>query len=382
MILFTIRLLDYKTDVSLLFYREVLIVMKIKNTAIIMFIVLFFLTSCSSDDNGVMETPYKQTEFLMGTVVTVKIYNEEKETVLKKVFERMEVLASQIGLEEDAGVSQIDEVNAQAGIEPVIVSEEIFQLIKAGKDYSQKAEYSFDITIGPLTSLWHIGYDDARKPDQEEIDAVLPLIDYRKVILDEEKHTVYLKEKDMRIDLGAIAKGFIADQVNKVLEENDVTTAIIDLGGNIYVEGTNPSGKEWTVGIQDPFSTRGETVGKIEASNQSIVTSGVYERYLEVDGERYHHLLDPKAGYPFDNEIAGVTIVSKKSIDGDALSTLIFSKGLEDGMAFIEKQDGVEAIFVDKDNKIFLTSGLEDEFELTNESFIIGDSSLKNEGSE
>lgn len=356
--------------------------MQLKITAIITFIVLLFLTSCSSDDNGVMETPYKQTEFLMGTVVTVKIYDEEKEKVLEKVFERIEGLASQIGLEEEAGLSQIDAINDQAGVEPVIVSEEIFQLIEAGKSYSQEAEGSFDITIGPLTSLWHIGYDDARKPDQDEIDAVLPLIDYQKVILDEEKSTVYLEENDMRLDLGAIAKGFIADQVNKVLEENEVTTAIIDLGGNIYVEGTNPSGTEWTVGIQDPFLTRGEMVGKIEASNQSIVTSGVYERYLEIDGERFHHLLDPKEGYPFDNEIAGVTIVSEKSMDGDALSTLIFSKGLENGMAFIEKQDGVEAIFVDKDKKIFLTSGLEDTFELTNESFVISDSSVLKEGSE
>lgn len=355
--------------------------MQIKKIAIIPFIVLLFLTSCSSDDNGVMETPYKQTEFLMGTVVTVKIYDKEKEAVLDKVFERMEVLASQIGLEEEAGLSQIDAVNDQAGIEPVIVAKEIFQLIEAGKTYSQEAEGSFDITIGPLTSLWHIGYDDAQKPDQEEIDAVLPLIDYQKVLLDEANSTVYLEEEGMHLDLGAIAKGFIADQVNNVLEENEVTTAIIDLGGNIYVEGTNPSGKKWTVGIQDPYSTRGETVGKIEASNQSIVTSGVYERYLEVDGERYHHLLDPKEGYPFDNEIAGVTIVSEKSMDGDALSTLIFSKGLENGMAFIEKQAGVEAIFVDKDKRIFLTSGLEDEFELTNESFAIADISLLNEGS-
>lgn len=345
--------------------------MRIKKIVFLVCVILLYLTSCGSD-NGIMESPYKQTEFSMGTVVTIKIYDEEKEAVLDEVFERIESLASQIGLEEE-GMSQIDKINANAAVKPVKVSEEIFQLVEAGKRYSQEAEGSFDITIGPLTTLWHIGYDDARKPDQVEIDDVLPLIDYQKVILDKENNTVYLENEGMRLDLGAIAKGYIADQVNTVLEENEVTTAIIDLGGNIYVKGNNPSGNEWTVGIQDPFSTRGETVGKIEASNQSIVTSGVYERYLEEDGERYHHLLDPKAGYPFDNEIAGVTIVSEKSMDGDALSTLIFSKGLDDGMAFIENQSGVEAIFVDKDKKIYITSGLEEEFELTNESFTLGD---------
>ena len=150
----------------------------------------------------------------------------------------------------------------------------------------------------------------------------------------------------MLLDLGAIAKGFITDQVAEVLKENDVTTAIIDLGGNIYVMGNNPSRKDWTVGIQDPFAPRGETIGVISESNKSVVTSGIYERVLEVDGKSYHHLLDPVNGYPFNNDVAGVTIISSKSVDGDGLSTSVFSKGIEGGLEFIEQFEGTEAIFI------------------------------------
>lgn len=341
---------------------------------VLLLIVVLMLTVVGCSNNGsanVLDSPYKRTEFMMGTVVTMKIYDEGKEDVLDLVFEEMEILANQIGVEEVT--SQIDQINEAAGLEPVEVSEEIFSLVEAGKRYSEQAEGSFDITIGPLTSLWHIGYEDAKKPTQEEIDTALSLVDYQNVSLDESAQTVYLEKEGMEMDLGAIAKGFIADKANDVLDANGVTTAIIDLGGNIYVRGNNPSGEEWTIGIQDPFSERGETVGKIHAHNESIVTSGIYERYLEVDGERYHHILNPIDGYPYENEIAGVTIVSEKSVDGDALSTLIFSKGLADGLDYIEKQDGIEAIFVDKDQTIFITSGLDEEFELTNENFTLED---------
>ncbi|WP_255307050.1 FAD:protein FMN transferase [Paraliobacillus sp. PM-2] len=331
---------------------------------------MLIVTGCNAKEPNVMDSPYKRTEFMMGTIVTLKIYDEGKEDVVDAAFSEMEKLARQIGVEETH--SQIDQINDAAGDSPVEVSDAIFSLIQAGKNYSEQAEGSFDITIGPLTSLWHIGYEDAKKPTQEEIDTVLPLINYQKVVLNEAEQTVFLKEKGMQIDLGAIAKGFIADQVTELLDDNNVTTAIIDLGGNIYVKGNNPKGSEWTVGIQDPFTERGKIVGKLHASNQSIVTSGIYERYLEVDGERYHHILNPIDGYPYKNKIAGVTIISEKSMDGDALSTLIFSKGLKEGLSYIEKQEGVEAIFVDKDRQIFITSGLDNEFELTNEAFKLG----------
>jgi FAD:protein FMN transferase len=314
-------------------------------------------------------TPYKKTEFLMGTVVTVKIYDQGKEAVLEPAFERIQTLANQITVNE--ANSEIDSINANAGIKPIKVSKDIFDLIHAGNDYSLKSGGSFDITIGPLTNLWRIGFPDARKPAQSEIDAVLPFIDYKQIELNDKEQTVFLKKKGMQLDLGAIAKGFITDQVAEVLKENDVTTAIIDLGGNIYVMGNNPSGKDWTVGIQDPFAPRGETIGVISESNKSVVTSGIYERFLEVDGKKYHHLLNPEDGYPFNNDLAGVTIISEKSVDGDGLSTSVFSKGIQGGLDFIEQFKGTEAIFISTDKKVYITSGLKDNFKLTNDEFVM-----------
>lgn len=346
--------------------------MKKRMLIAVMILVTLMIAGCSSAQGQsvkLLKEPYKETVFLMGTVVTVKVYDEGKQPALEKAIHRIEELADQISPEEQD--SEIDIVNDSAGIEPVKVSDDVYQLIKEGKQYSEDAEGSFDITIGPLTRLWHIGFDDARKPEQSEIDEVLPKINYENVVLNEEEKTVFLKERGMKLDLGAIAKGFIADETVEVLKEENVTTAIVDLGGNIYVMGNNPSGKPWRTGIQDPFSARGKTIGVFPASNLSIVTSGVYERYIEVNGVRYHHLLNPVDGYPFEGDIAGVSIISKYSIDGDALSTTIFSKGLEGGLKHLDKIEGVEAIFVTFDKKVYVTKGLKD-FEITNEEFTLG----------
>ncbi|MCR2820125.1 FAD:protein FMN transferase [Lederbergia panacisoli] len=339
-----------------------------KTLLIPIILAILLLSGCGqSTQSKVLTSPYKETEFLMGTVVTVRIYDDGKEAILDPAFKRIKSLADQITVNEQG--SEIDDINKNAGIKAVSVSEDIYKLIEAGKKYSEKANGSFDISIGPLTSLWHIGFPDARKPDKDEIETTLPLVHYKDIELNKEEQTVFLKKKGMQLDLGAIAKGFITDEVVKVLNEYEVETAIVDLGGNIYVIGKNPSGKDWTVGIQDPFSPRGEIVGKISASNISIVTSGIYERFLEVDEIKYHHLLNPQDGYPFNNDVAGVSIISDQSIDGDALSTVVFSKGIKDGMEFIEGIKGVEAIFISTDKKIYTTSGLKNEFELTNNEF-------------
>lgn len=340
---------------------------------------IFALTACggTSDEDGENEnatisTPYSDTEFLMGTVVTISIFTEGKENVLEMAFDRVRELAGKVTVNEDG--SEVEEINMNAGIAPVTVSEDTFNLIEAGLDYSEYSNGAFNAVIGPLTQLWSIGFDDARKPEQSEIDEVLPLLNYQDVEINRDERTVFLKEAGMRFDFGALAKGFITDEVVKVLIENDVQSAIIDLGGNIYVLGRNTRGNEWTVGIQDPFSVRGSVVGSFSASNLSIVTSGIYERYLEVDGVKYHHILNSETGYPFDNDIAGVSIVSEKSIDGDGLTTVVFAKGIEEGLAFIETVADVEAIFISHGKEVYVTSGLEGKFQITNDEFTLMES--------
>ena len=336
-------------------------------------VALLVVTSCGKENEArdLVSDPYSRTEFMMGTVVNVKIYNEGKEEVLTAVFDRMEELAGKITVDEPG--SEVEAINQQAGIAPVAVSEDVYELLEAAYAYSEETRGSFDMTIGPLTELWHIGFDDARKPEQTEIDEALTLVDYRQVEFDEANQTVYLPKQGMRLDLGAIAKGYITDEVVKVLKEHEVDTAIVDLGGNVFVLGHSPRAEnaDWNVGVQDPFETRGEILGSIPVSNQTIVTSGIYERFLEVDGMQYHHLMDPETGYPFDNEIAGVSIISEKSIDGDGLSTAAFSDGLEAGLDYIEQIEGVEAIFVTKDRNVYVTDGLKKGFHLNNDTFTL-----------
>ncbi|WP_034551684.1 FAD:protein FMN transferase [Carnobacterium funditum] len=337
----------------------------------LLFSMLLFISGCSEEKEttGLVDEPYSRTEFLMGTVVNVKIYDEGKQEVLTRVFNRIEELSGKITVND--GKSEVEKINEQAGIKPLEVSDDVYSLLKAAYGYSSESEGSFDMTVGPLTNLWHIGFDDAKKPTQSEIDDSLTLVDYSKVELDDEKQTIFLTEKNMRLDLGAIAKGYITDEAVRILKSNGVVTAIVDLGGNIFVLGNSPraKGAAWNVGIQNPFETHGEIIGSIPINNKTIVTSGIYERFIEVDGVKYHHLLNPKTGCPFDNDLAGVSIVADKSVDGDGLSTVVFSKGLEGGLDFINQREDVEAIFVTKDRYIYLSEGLKNGFRLNNDEF-------------
>lgn len=327
---------------------------------------VLLLTACGNDD-GLLDSPIKETGFVLGTVVNLSVYDEGKEAAVSGAFDLISDWEAVLSDEVDS--SEVSAINKNAGVAPVEVSEPVFNLVKEALYYGELSNGGFDVTTGPLTNLWRIGYDDARKPSQAEIDDTLPIIDYTKIELNETNQTVYLPSEHMELDLGGIAKGFIADEVVAYFDAEGVTTAIIDLGGNVYVKGNRPTGDAWTVGVQNPYLGRGQLLGRIRASDLSVVTSGIYERFLEVDGEQYHHILNPKTGYPYDNEIAGVTIVSETSLAGDALSTSVFSLGLDEGLQLIETLENVEAVFVTKDKRIVLSSGLTDQFEVLNENF-------------
>lgn len=311
--------------------------------------------------------PTEDTQFLMGTVCTIRIYNKDKQTALDDGFTTIKRLAKEITVNQKG--SEIDRINAEAGKKPVKVSPEIFKLCQTAYYFSKNSDNSYDMAIGPITSLWRIGFPDAHKPTDSEIKARLPLVNYKNVVLNAKKHTVYLKEKGMALDLGGIAKGYITDQVKKTLQKDGVTSAIIDLGGNIYVLGESPTNhSNWTVGIQDPKGSRGTAIGSLPAMNKTIVTSGIYERYLKVGNTIYSHLMDPKTGYPFQNNLLGVSIITKYSTNGDALSTATFDKGLENGMRYIEGKKDTEAIFITKDKKVYISSGLKGKFKLFSDS--------------
>lgn len=332
-------------------------------------LILVGLAACGNDKPKINDQPYEDKQFLMGTYVQIRVYDDGKEAALKPAFARVKELADKITVNQEG--SEIDAINREAGVKPVKVTDDIYYLLKEAYKYSKDSKGGFDMAIGSITSLWRIGFDDARKPAQSEIDQALKLVNFHEVEFNDDEQTVYLKQKGMKLDLGAIAKGYITDEVVKVLKKNDVTTAIIDLGGNVFVMGHSPRNDQkadWTVGIQDPNQARNVVLGSVPESNKSLVTSGIYERYLEANGKKYHHLFNPKTGYPFENDIAGVTIVSKKSIDGDGLSTAVFSMGVKTGLKYVNGLKDTEAIFVTRDDKVYVTKGLKDVFELNKEA--------------
>lgn len=335
--------------------------------SILLIFSLTILSGCSKD-NKVTE-PLSKTELLMGTVVTVTLYDSNDEGILDKVFTKVKELESTLSINENGTL--VDKINESAGIEPVKVDYDTYTVIKKGLEYAKLSNGLFDISVGPIVKLWNIGLPEAKVPTQEEIDSRIPLVGYSDVELNDEENTVFLKRQGMMIDLGGVAKGYTADVILDILTEEGVKSAIIDLGGNIFAHGLKVDGSTWRIGIQNPFSDRGDIIGTITVKNKSIVTSGIYERYIEKDGIKYHHILSPKTGYPYENEIAGITIISDKSSDGDALSTSVFAMGVEEGMKFVNTQEGIDAIFVTKDNKIYITDGIRDIFKLTNTDFTL-----------
>lgn len=328
---------------------------------------LVILGGCSKD-NKVTE-PLSKSEVLMGTVVTVSLYDSNDEEILNKAFNKVKELEATLSINENGTL--VDEINDEAGIKPVKVYDDTYNIIKKAIEYSKLSNGLFDISVGPIVKLWNIGLPEARVPSQEEIDEKLPLIGYNDIEIDDSNKTIFLKRKGMMIDLGGIAKGYTADVISDILTKEGVKSAIINLGGNVFAHGKKVNGDDWKIGIQNPFTERGGIVGTITTSNKSVVTSGIYERYIEKDGVKYHHILSPSTGYPYDNEIAGITIVSDKSVDGDALSTSVFAMGVEEGMNFVNTLDGIDAIFITKDYKVYITDGLKSIFTLTNSDFTL-----------
>ncbi|EAV39865.1 FAD:protein FMN transferase [Oenococcus oeni] len=335
----------------------------------------FYISNKQKSAVQYADVPYQKNEFLMGTICTLTIYDKGKSAVLNKGMATIRHFDKEATLTEKGSV--LDKINANAGIKPVKVPDDFWPLIEKAMYFSKNSDGSFDMAIGAVTNLWKIGLPGARVPSDSEIKSALPLLNYHDVILNKKKHTVYLTRKGMRLDFGGIAKGYIADQVKKTFLKNHVTSAIVSLGGNIYVIGkSHPTSgtRDWNVGIQNPNQSRGSSVGYVRESDMSIVTAGTYEQYLISHGHKYIYLMNPKTGYPYENNLVSVTIISKKSVDGDALSNAAFDKGLKKGLKYMNKKNkqNIQAIFITKDKKIYITNGLKNNFKLTNHKFKMG----------
>ena len=311
-------------------------------------------------------------DFALGTTCSVKLYGLQNRKYLqpaldiaKKVEQNMSVHLKE---------SEISRINAAAGESSLNVSKETFALLLRAREFSAIGDGVFDLTIGPLVSLWDIGSGNETVPGENAIAAALELVDYTDVVFGPEGNYVGLKRNGMNIDLGAIAKGYAADKMVDYLRASDVPSGIINLGGNVYAFGEKPGGGPWKIGIQSPSDDRGKYIGVVETGSSAVVTSGKYERYFVADGIRYHHILNTDNGYPVENGVASVSIVSRDATAADALSTLVFALGLEEGLRLSEEMAGVEAIIVTEDNTVYTTSGLRDSFKLSDKGFDRGES--------
>lgn len=238
------------------------------------------------------------------------------------------------------------------------ISDIMYEILEKGLYYSEVSNGGFDITIKPESSLWEFTTDNPEVPEDARIKEAVKLTNYKNAVLKDKQ--LILKIPGMGVELGGIAKGFIADKLKEYLEDSGVTSGTVNLGGNVLCIGKKPGGEDFRIGIQQPFADRNEIITAIKANNISIVSSGIYERYFIQDGKIYHHILDPSTGYPYDNGLIAVTIVSDKSSDGDALSTTCFALGLEKGIEFVESLDNVYAVFITEDEELHYSKGFKE----------------------
>lgn len=351
------------------------------------------LSGCDTTGPYIRRTLYLEKAFSIVPNVTLvmleKDYVRAEVDEFKKELDKIVVdldkmfnVQDRLG-EENVPRTPLMQVNDNAGIRPVEVDEEIILVLKvaieaAEMSYCNNCDIAlFDPSIAPVWDLWNFSYlyydpiSDNRHnpPSAANISNRLALVDYTKIVIDEENSTVYLEEPGMKLDLGSVVKGYAADKLRDAIMAAGYTKAIIDVGGNIHTlgQGVNPdnSDRPWRMGLQTPYFGFGSSLpnqfGVYELTDQTIVSSGVYERYIkDEDGNEYHHIIDPRTGYPFDNEVISVTIVTTNSMLADALSTVVLALGLDEGMALIEALEGVEAVFVVRatiGNEVYISSG-------------------------
>lgn len=291
--------------------------------------------------------PATRTGFFFDTFIQISLYDTADETILDGCMElanRYEGLLSRT--KEHTDIRRINEAKGAA----VTVDSETVALLQTALSYAERTNGVFDPTIGAVSSLWNFSQEPKGPvPEDSVIREALLHVGYEKLHVDAEKNTVQLEDPDMRLDLGAIAKGYIADRIKEFLLSKGVKSALINLGGNVLAIGEKPGGEAFRVGVQKPFDTQGSVITTVSVKDKSLVSSGNYERCFEEDGVLYHHILDPATGYPSDSGILGVTILADRSVDADALSTICFLMGPQRAMELIEQTEGAEALLITGD---------------------------------
>ncbi|HHX18004.1 MAG TPA: FAD:protein FMN transferase [Clostridium sp.] len=311
--------------------------------------------------------------FSLNTVIDITVYGDkEAEKVLQKAINRIYEIENRMSA--TISKSDVSLINQNAGKRPVKVHDDTFFVIQKALEYGELTNGAFDISIYPLVKLWDIKSQNKNIPSKEEINAVLDLVDYKKIKLNFDEKTVFLEKEGMSIDLGGIAKGYAVDEVRGILVEGGTKHGLIYMGGDIAVIGNKPEGGLWRIGIEDPrYKNEGSRFFAVtESADLSVVTSGDYQRYVEIDGKRYHHIFNPYTGYPAETNVMSTTVIGKSSIDADALATAIFVLGVDEGFEIMEKIHEFDGIIVTKDKYVYITKRLKDKVDIVKKEYTQG----------
>lgn len=315
-------------------------------------LILLFISGCRGRSGS--GEPISKSGFLLNTFVTITIYDSQDTELLEESLALCREYENKLSRTIES--SEISEINHRGpGVSTVTVSRDTAELIQKGLEFAKLSQGAFDITIEPVSSLWDFSRGRDLVPEEDVLQRAVSQVDYRRVSV--EGSEVRLASEDARLELGAIAKGYIADRIKDYLQDQGVESAVINLGGNVLCIGEKPDGSAFKIGLQKPFRDRNETIAVLNIRDQSVVTSGIYERCFEKDGMFYHHILNPEDGKPVSNGLISVTIVSPQSVDGDGLSTACFSMGLEAGMALLDTLPDTYGYFITEDYQVHYSKG-------------------------
>lgn len=301
----------------------------------------------------------------MNTLMLHKAFGRYAEEALQAIHKEAARLEEQLSC--FLPDSEISTINSTAGKSCPMISRETYDLLARAVDYSRYSSGLFDVTVGPLVRVWRSCRDTLRPPDASLIKEAMSLVNYQEISFKPKDMSAGLMRNGQSIDLGGIGKGYAGDKFIEVFRSFDIDSAYTNIGGNVVTVGSKPDGTPWKIGIQHPRSEN-SLIGMVSVIDKAVVTSGDYQRYfIGKDGIRYHHIIDPTTGYPAKAGLLSTTIISDNSMRADALSTILFIAGMDQGLTILEQFPGTEAIFIDHELKVYITAGLAEDFKASPE---------------
>ncbi|MCD7826131.1 MAG: FAD:protein FMN transferase [Clostridiaceae bacterium] len=311
----------------------------------------------SAEESKSEDSPAVREIFAMDTYMTVTAYGEKAETAAEQAQERIQELDAELSTgEEDSEIYQLNKTGS------AILSDDAAYLYERSMEINQETDGAFQPFIYPIMELWGFTSQNYQVPKKKVIKEKLLLMDISQVSYDQKTREIAFLKEDMKIDFGGIAKGYASDEVVRIFGENGVSSGMISLGGNVWAMGRKTDGSLWRVAIQNPEESE-DYLGVLEIENKAVITSGGYERYFEQDGKRYHHIIDPSTGYPAENGLTSVTIISEDGTLADALSTSLYVMGLEKAVAWWRGHSSdFDVVLLTDQGQLYVTEGIASSF--------------------